>query len=460
MTPARSVGGRCPCGRLVCLLILILLSSPVFAQVWPQKSEIDQLKLKSGKHVPCRVLHRRLGEAIYILRSGKIEELPWDDVAASETVTDRLREFFALLDETENDIRRSWAVAEWARKKKLSGMARVQAYRVLIRAPDHAEAHAFLGHRRIKKQWRWRRGNDFVSANEFLNPARGWNDAPQLRTAHFRLRSTGDFAAALDSIVDLERVRLAFIDEFGAALEISEATRLLSFELREIKRSTTPRPYVELTRSLWLARASLDDKGRGLHLPELLTQMMLNSLFSPARGEKKAPSRISAPKTAPTRAALWLELGLGWWFENRFRGPQGGRKLPEEPKLDRVDRRELLKWMKEVRADGGFPSGGWRDLGVLTRWSSRHYYAEGLEVELRWIAARAFVAFLMDERTTLATTTKKQDANAPQARDALLRYAKQIFLRRKSPSSRLLAEAFGLKIESLEGAFRSWLAKN
>ena len=157
---------------------------------------------------------------------------------------------------------------------------------------------------------------------------------------------------------------------------------------------------------------------------------------------------------------MWLEVGFGWWLGGQFQGPSGRAKLGVPPTITKDEAKALLEWIaagvekKPRRSRGVIRSGltgGWKDLPGLVGWNFRHYYSETPDIELHWLASKAFVAFLMDPNNRIPGSGKL-------TRDGLLTYMRQAYRSAKGNSSSLLDQCLGCKVEKLEAPFYDWIA--
>lgn len=131
---------------------LTLLASVLCLVVVPATASADVLELKDGRLVEGIVL--KDGAKYLVTDRFGAAEIPVADVAKvhpGKSVDALVREHVAKL--TEDDTEGRVTLAAWLKKIGRGEEAREQARAVLDLDPEHAAAHAFLGHIRHRGQW-------------------------------------------------------------------------------------------------------------------------------------------------------------------------------------------------------------------------------------------------------------------------------------------------------------------
>lgn len=398
----------------------------------------DSITMKSGEVLRGRVLQRFEPGIITLDVGGRRQQLAIDKVAAVATVDDALADLL--------DFRRpgltlaaEWALAETALSMQLAAMARLQAYHVLLRDPDHAAAHALLGHTGSAGKWRWRWDGALVPASAIA--ARTVGVRFTLSSEHFVLESRDGLRHAVDTLFDLERTYTTFWRELGPDLHprslFLPITVQVHGSLQDMPKlsSAVAEPYCDPTARgdgviTTYREASMDRPARlaAVTIEELLYRTLLDP-------------RATVPTTLDRRFAPWIEVGLGRYYESRGSGPPGYLAFGP-PKLDTVLAAQVL-----------------------------HYRPYGLEnfVHVPFLAfhddptvaphhiahAAMLVTFLMDPSATAGTPPV---AVSPR----FLSYVRQCFHEGKGNSSSTLDAALGKeigKVENLEAPWIDWLAK-
>lgn len=392
----------------------------------------DVVRLLNGKEVQGRVLARHEPGEVTVLQGGKRVRVDKDRIASMTTVRDQLREFFGRRDKLQDNARFRWILAEWAANSGLPAMARLQALDIVLREPDHAAARALLGHQKRGEQWLWPRQERWFTLPELQAFGSEWGHALVLEGEHFALRTTGTVRQAVDTLLDLERLYVWWMDTFGIQLELREVvTPKLPVHVWGDPKSfpawssfVVPyfRPRVanglEASESLsytWLEK----NAGRPVRLFEVGIQHLMYRTLA------DDPDLLS-PKN---RLCAWAEVGFGQYVERMFRG-QPGRVQPVAWQIAPAEARLVL----DQRSYG---------LEHLTHRQIKQYYITVADnTQLDWASAHLFVAYLMEQ---------------PSLRNGFLLYLFEAIRKGKGASSSAFDAALETRVESLEKPWRLWI---
>lgn len=145
---------RTPQPLLACSGFLVAIAC--LSGVRAQDDLRDVVTLENGATLRGRVLSRYEPGVVKILVGRRRHEVPRADVVAMDTVRDRVREYFALLDRLPGNLRHRWFMAQWAADRGLHDLARLTALDIVLRDPDHEEAPCSRARSRSRTTaWVW-----------------------------------------------------------------------------------------------------------------------------------------------------------------------------------------------------------------------------------------------------------------------------------------------------------------
>lgn len=414
------------------LALTTLTLTPLPGQA-PRPDRRDQIELTSGAVRTGRVVQRYEPEHLLISDGGNRDKIPWPQVARIKTVADMVAELLDMRSEGLS-LAAEWSLAEIAHARGLEDLARLQAWHVLLRDPDHEAAHALLGNAGKKGAWRWRWDGEFLSPAAVAKKA---ESRFELRSEHFRLRSETGLRVAIDTLFDLERAYATFWREFG-----KELRPLSLFDPIEVELHPSADALPKLNSDL--ADPYCDPSVRGgsvvhtyLVAPTeraanlagvTLEQLLYTTLLTPKAGR---------PDTFDERIAAWLEIGLSHWFTSRSQGRPGYLRL-EAPKLDLVLADRALRHR---------PYG----LEQLIHLRIQHFFEDRSLVGFHLANTAMFVAWLMDP--DVQAGDPKVDV-----RPRFLAYVRACFHDGKGNGSSLLDDCLGREIGRLENCEAPWVA--
>ena len=428
------------------LLCGLALTTGAEAQLQQQRSRGDDMRdtvqLHSGKTVRGRVLRRFDPNELVIVQGGKRKEFRHDKVAEVSTVRDHLREFFEARQGQDHDAADThWHLCRWAHDRELYHLARVEAYATLARDPDHIDAHTYLEHKqRGNGTWRWRLDGRLVSKSRFDDRTGEIGSGLELRSEAFILQTNVDLRRATDALLDLERLHVFWLEEYGPKLELDEIVDPLPVKLFKSQddfpalTSSYRRPYFlpnPHNEKSFLYFEEDADRPTGMF--STVTQHILYHSLA----------RDADPGDPKARFCDWLEIGLGEWMESRCSGPAGLVEIGDavmEPWVATATvegRRYSLKNMLHLTLQDHFYTGG-----SIRRRTGRN------RSETHWAAVQAFTTFLLDEEANPGT-------------DRLVwEYLYTALRLGRGDSSSAFDKAFGRDIEEYEKPWQRWLDRH
>ncbi|HLQ39311.1 MAG TPA: hypothetical protein VK348_15990, partial [Planctomycetota bacterium] len=115
----------------------------------------DVVTLKDGKELRGRVVDPFASTEIVLMQGGKRVRALKRDIAGTDLVTARVREFLQRRELQQDNPKLQWFLVEWARAHELPGIARLQALQLVLADDGDDRAHEYLGHKRSGKNWLW-----------------------------------------------------------------------------------------------------------------------------------------------------------------------------------------------------------------------------------------------------------------------------------------------------------------
>ncbi|MFY9343840.1 MAG: hypothetical protein WAT39_15225 [Planctomycetota bacterium] len=416
--------------RLPALVALAIAALPPLAR--GQDDLRDRVVLTNGRELRGRVFSRRDGDEIILRQGTHKERLDRREIASMDTVRDRTRECFRLLDRLPDNARHLWFLVTWAQSHELATLARLLATDLVLRQPDHDAAHEFLGHRRRGRDWLWPDGDEWRTLADLERDHASWGDALVVDSEHFRVRTNATVRQAVDTLLDLERVYLWWHERFGESLRLYELVgEKVLFEVWRDRESfpglnKLEHPFfqhrIEETQPP-LVRTYFDgpSAGRPVRLAEVAVQALL---YRTLADDPALSSRH--------RLCGWGEVGLARYAERCLAGPPG--RLAAVPWRVPVDEAALVLADKERR------------LFSLTHRSTRQlHFTVTDEVATDWATVHLFVTCML---------TSPPASGLAQG---FLDYLRLALRSAKGDSSVELDRQLGRKVETLEAPLREWV---
>ena len=196
------------------LLALSLLTTPAFGD------DPDLIVFPDGKQQACRVLLENENKVVY--RAGnKTSEVSRAAVKEVKSVERSLQSFLTRFEGIEpGKVEAMAGLALFAEASALPGEARNTWIRILTLDPENEQAWTKLGGVQRDGKWQLRVRGRFYTLEELRTRASDWQNALELSTAHFLIRTDGSPERALDLAIDIERAYLTFYGVFGRPLEL------------------------------------------------------------------------------------------------------------------------------------------------------------------------------------------------------------------------------------------------
>lgn len=327
------------------------------------------MRLKNGKELRGRVLVEG-ADRVLLSKGGKEQWIPLAQVRGVDSVLRRLEKY--LEDEgriSAEDLAARVALAKEIQAAGLAREAALEAWTVLRRDPQNAEAHALLGHRKKGSRWLLPVGQDWLGWTEALRIRSDWGKAWEFETEHFALRTDHAIFSAVQIARDLERFYVKAIRLLAPA-EARENVEPVHVHLHRDAKDFPQRGLLiegYFLRNENRVFALLEESGR----PHVLLHEVAHAIFHNAilRGESGAPA--------------WLDEGLAEYLSGcvpegpgPLRFEEGSRKLIH---FDRVrNQKELFSFKGMLNfAENDFASSDRRDLRYSQAYTFVHFLLHG-----------------------------------------------------------------------------------
>lgn len=393
----------------------------------------DTVVLRDGTSVRGRVVTPFDPHEILVLQDGSRVRVPREKVAEIRTITLDVATLLQERRDARQNVRFHWMLAEWAAAHELPALARLQALQTVLLDPAHEAAHEFLGHRHHgTRGWLWPVGSRWLTFDQVEQHHSEWGRALELSSEHFTIRTDAGHRTAIDTLIDLERLYVFLLAEFGEPLQLREAIQPMAISVRGraddfSRRGNEAIPYYEphpFGDRGWTFLVAPNE--RPLDLFAVGTQMVLYRCLA-------NDAAVSDPFG---RLCAWAELGFSHHVQSRLHGPPGAA-VAGPPALDVLE----LDLARNARP--------YRLPNLLHLTLRDHFYGGfGGSSLVHWASVEAFTQFLMDPGV---------DRRRP-AR--FLEYLRLALREGKGDSSSAFDAAIGLEIEALEAEFDAWLGQH
>ena len=311
-------------------------------------------------------------------------------------------------------------LARFARARGLESEARLFAWKVLTLEPENAAAHELLGHRKTGSRWLAPVGARNQPLERVLELRRGWGDAWELATTHYRLRTNLELDAAIDVALDLERVYRGWFQLFGRELGMQEVLEPLKVHVHA---DATSFPEIGDGRTAWFDRADRTlriDASGGLNRWSLAHEAVHQLLDATAESPHRAPSGA---------VPGWLHEGLAEYVAAATSGPPGRMRMTPGALAEH----HLALHRAEAEP---------YDLARVLAFDSSDFNASS-RAGLKYAQAYSLVAYLLDG-----------DGGAH--RPGFLDYLRGVWVGQSSSTH--LQDALGTDKADLERAWKAWVA--
>ena len=184
------------------------------------QEENDLLVLQDGQEISCRVLYED-GHKVIARSRRRNRQFARDEVARIYSIERSLREFLERMRSIPlEDVNALAELAEFCEQYELPGEARHLWIRTLTVDPENERAWTKLGGSHGPQGWRLEVRGRYYTLEALRARVADWQNAMELETAHFLLKTDVQLEWALDVAIDLERAYLQFYDLLGPHLEL------------------------------------------------------------------------------------------------------------------------------------------------------------------------------------------------------------------------------------------------
>jgi hypothetical protein len=295
---------------LSAIVSAVLAAAPLAAS-----SEVqDVVLLLDGARLEGRVTSRSSRRVV--LQQGSRElEIPAEEISSVDALEDRLAAVLEHLSIVRSDdVVGLLDLASVCEARGLSGEADLLYLRVLLADPANERANEGLGHRqRSPESYLVPHGPKWVRWSDRIASAKDWNDAWELETSHYRVRTNVDLAAALNAAFDLERFYLFFFRVFGSEIDAHHVQDRMVVHLHGDPGSFPAIGYGRRAYYESGTRRLVVDAKSVLVRPALLHEATHQILDETAAGQLASDAGIPA----------WLSEGLAEYMATAAEGPPG-----------------------------------------------------------------------------------------------------------------------------------------
>jgi hypothetical protein len=422
----------------------------------------DLVVRKNGKEERGVVIESFHPEHVVLLREGnRREEIPRESIRKLDLLRDRLAAFLRVR-RPGLSVEAEWSLAEDARRAGLERMARVQAYHVLLRDPEHDAAHALLGHERRGDTWAWTLDGKRVSRARFEERSADWNHRLVLEGEHFTVETDCGLQRGLDVLFDLEGLYVWFLQNLGPVLRAAEdvdepALERMTFLVHASRtdpgyqqRRTDEGAYYDPTENSSAASGAFNvvrtfyaQGERPELLFELGTQALLYSTLVLGRTRDEADEKLR-------RLSHWADIGLGYWVARHAGGLPGYAEFrPPFQAPFQLDP-ETARLSLEPLRPPHLLSRGRSELANLVGLPWIELIGGDPEAILARARSCTFIPFLIEGQA---------QGLAEKGRDALWTYFREVYCTQKANASSAFDDGLeGGRAQAFEDAWKAWTA--
>jgi hypothetical protein len=197
----------------------------------------DRIELVDKTVIEGRVVCQAENEIIVRIGT-KDRVIPNATVAAIYSRLDNQREavdrWIAL---APDDLDGELDLAQFCKRHDLLEEMSLVAWWIVLAQPENEDAHALLGHEKAKNSWFVREGSRRIEMDKYLKSHAEWNDAFELRTTHYLVRTNLALKSAITSAFDLECHYRAFFGQFARSVRILEVTEPMTANIHADSKS-------------------------------------------------------------------------------------------------------------------------------------------------------------------------------------------------------------------------------
>jgi hypothetical protein len=284
----------------------------------------DAVVLKDGRKLEGRVVYE--DPRILILRDASRERRV--ELASVASVRSLSRSLNQALDQWLRaealGASASYDLARFAKASGLPGEAELFAWYAIAADPEFAPAHEMLGHERREKGWSMHTREGWLLIGEIARSRLDWESAWDFKSLHYHVRSNLPVRQAVGIAIDLELAYRAFVQAFGAELDLREVVEPMNIHVHADLRyypdvGTGHKAFFHQNENLITIDASSNlDLGSIFH--EATHQFLYSTAVLPADGRGDIPG--------------WLGEGLAEYIRASASGTSGHARF----NLGAVDR--------------------------------------------------------------------------------------------------------------------------
>lgn len=293
---------------LAALPLLLVPALPVATQ----RPE-DEVRLVTGRALSGHVVFED-EQRLILLQGTREREVRKDRIEGFDSVLHALGtalDRLSALDEGE--VTGLLDLARYCRSSGLPGEAEVLAWSVLVRAPDNAEAHELLGHRRRGDSWGVRSSGQNHRFEDLARLRDDWGEAWELSTTHYEVRTNLPLEDAARLALDLERIYRGLYAFLGSELELRDVTRPMRAWVHA-DQSSFPESVGDRRSYFDPQQEALIVNAAGGYDPSTLVHEAVHQfLWATGAGRKGARTQIPG----------WLDEGLAEYFTGGIAGGKG-----------------------------------------------------------------------------------------------------------------------------------------
>lgn len=333
----------------------------------PTVEERDRVQLRGGKDLLCRVLVEGK-DRILLEEKGKERWVDRKNLDSLDSMFTQLESY--LIQEAaipHLGIAHRLALAEALENRGLSKQSKVEAWRVLRLDPANEAAHLLLGHQKSGERWLLPFGQDWLLQQEIVKRRADWDNAWELESEHFVIRSNRSVFELADLARDLELFYIHYYRLF-ASVELRQLQEPISVHLFKdrsqfpVANSNNSAYFSSQENRVYLLLEKPEDLPVLFH--ELTHALNFNAIA------RKRWNLIPA----------WFEEGLGEYFAASVKGKLG--RLQFEIGAKNESQFDLIREQKNRLP-----------LNRMFQWSLGDFYSSPTQ-SLRYAQCYSFVHFL------------------------------------------------------------------
>ncbi len=388
----------------------------------------DVVTQKNGTELHGRVVNPFTPGPLVLAQGRKRVRIDREQIATTDAVSDRLAEFFRRRQKLFDKPSAQPMLFEWAESRGLSRIATLHAMASCLAASD-SFGHEALGHQKKDGVWLWPHDGRRLPLEQ-LEQALA-NEPLTLTGERFAVRIDGNLRAGVHALLDLERMGVHMMAEFGEALALQDAQEPV---LVDVRSNLGKFQKWGFRPAAWFEPPPHGDVAR-TYYPSLMQARPQRLFFVGAHGLLyHALIGETNSRDDRDRISAWLEIGLSMQMETAMQGDAGWA----EP----ASVRSLNLWATQTLAG---------DLD-LTRLSHQpmfggFYLLDDAETQANWALATTFVHWLL------------LVDNVPATRARFVSYVRHALGELRGDSSTAWNGTMGKQIEGFREPFQEWLKK-